>query len=36
MPFAYHMYANEHEADFCAEYKNTFCTDVKVEFVGVW
>ncbi|GLB38659.1 putative uncharacterized alpha/beta hydrolase domain (DUF2235) [Lyophyllum shimeji] len=38
IPFAYKLYKREDAAGLalCAGFKQTFCQDVKVEFVGVW
>lgn len=38
VPFAYKMYKNEGAANdkLAAGFKQTFCQDVCVEFLGVW
>jgi uncharacterized protein (DUF2235 family) len=38
IPFAYHMYSRQDKASLrlCRGFKEAFCVDVKIEFVGVW
>ncbi|TFK34711.1 hypothetical protein BDQ12DRAFT_726579 [Crucibulum laeve] len=38
IPFAYKLYKREDEPglELCAGFKQTYCQDVKVEFMGVW
>lgn len=38
IPFAYKLYKREDKdgIDLCAGFKQTFCQNVKIHFVGVW
>lgn len=38
VPFAYKLYKREDDEglQLCAGFKQTYCQDVQVEFVGVW
>ena len=36
IPFAYSLYKRNDKEELAAGFKQTFCTPVKIDFIGVW